>query len=366
MLHKLLVFSSLSLFAHNVVLGAIWVAEPIGKTLADADIAVIARIENITRGTKTAIIQLRTIQVLKGSPISEVLFAEFLPNNAGISQPRIPGLFLRGGPGDAGVWFLKEGKSAYQVLPMASASYLDEDAFLPLNAVDAATAPRGSVAQHLLNLQARWYESTASVGTMEDAKLLVSLGYAGADAVPVINGLIASARPVSHLIGLAAALRMGSVDALATVAQEFPTLRTNEKFRYVNQALQSYYMPETNSSFAALELILEAHSEMPNPDDAIASAMKRVGTKAALPVLSQILDSKDPQARLRAASIFADFAQFADADGVVRYGSPGPLASVTVYMNTPRKGSTASTEQYAQFWKQWWADHKSQLAVDAR
>jgi hypothetical protein len=97
-------------------------------------------------------------------------------------------------------------------------------------------------------------------------------------------------------------------------------------------------------------------------DDAIASSLARAGGKQVLPGMAAILSSLDPQARLRAASYFSEFALFADSRGNIS-GTQllGPFANETTKAMRPRRGSNLTTEEYAHFWLNWWGENRKTL-----
>ena len=100
-------------------------------------------------------------------------------------------------------------------------------------------------------------------------------------------------------------------------------------------------------------------------DVAAAAALAKIRTKEVLPAMAELLDSKDPQAQLRAASFFGLFTLFADKHGNMPEGGPrGPFCTPQTRAYMPRRDSTLTPAEYAEFWKGWWSDNQGALDFD--
>jgi len=351
---------SLALSIHCVATAALWGPRALNELGREADVVVVARLQAAERGPEAIRVQLEALRVLKGPASSRALVAEFFhsPQSPGIGPPLgIPGV------GSVGLWFLKEEGGAYRVLPQATAAYSGLDAYLPLMAADAEVEPSGTLDRQLLMYLTRSYEEFSSVrGDTTDWVLLRTLLHTDRqDALPMIRDLIVSPKAGLRIIGLTAGLRLGSDDALATLMKEYGALQTEPKFFLVRMELATTLTAESPTSFRLLEQMAAAHSDLPNLDDEVAAALARAGGKSVLPIMANLLDSKNEQAKLRAASYFARFAMFADEDGNLRPGHAGPFMSQSVQANAPRNDSGISADQYAQYWKSWWTQHRTLL-----
>jgi hypothetical protein len=100
---------------------------------------------------------------------------------------------------------------------------------------------------------------------------------------------------------LTAAIRLGSLDALSTVAQRTEELRSNPKWLRITDAIHNYFKPE-GAAIAPLQQIAALRSDIPGLDAAAGSALQKVGTKDVLPAMALMLDTHDPQAQLTAAA----------------------------------------------------------------
>lgn len=105
-------------------------------------------------------------------------------------------------------------------------------------------AMKGDPAQQLLTIVVNWYQSLAHPSTIDDQRLLVNLDRGNSqDTLALAREFIASPFPNNHVIGLTAAIRLGSDSAIATLARELPTLRAHPKFGRITEALHTYYQP---------------------------------------------------------------------------------------------------------------------------
>lgn len=210
-----------------------------------------------------------------------------------------------------GVWFLKEGPGAYQILPRVRFSYRAIDLFLPMTELGDLGLWSGALDDLLLRLQVRWYESIESP-----------------------TGL------------------------------ELSVLRSNPRFGLILGAIGMY--PKDTSWIPLLQRLARLHTDGPGVDLAVAGALRKIGTKAVLPAMADLLDSKDPAAKLAAASFFGVFTLLADAQGEIRDSAPiGPYATEQTRAFTPKAGTSIAASDYARWWKIWWSANHDRLALPA-
>ena len=248
-------------------------------------------------------------------------------------------------------------------MPLAEGDYSWSDAFLPVNLEDWP-ANQGTLQQQALQAVVNLYmhprPGATGIGIFG---LFVNLQYADRqDALGVADRLIASTDEKQHIVGLAAAIRLGSADALKLLSTEAEKLGPNPSFSLITSAIQLYYVPSGPSPLGPLEELIRLRSAAPGLDDAVAYALARVGTKAVLPLMAELLDSRDPQAQSRACFFFTRFAIFADKGGNISGDhAAGPFYSEAVRTHQPGRDPSKKPADYAAFWKAWWLEHRGQL-----
>ena len=129
----------------------------------------------------------------------------------------------------------------------------------------------------------------------------------------------------------------------------------------------------TPEAVSAFEKLIGLHSEIPGFDRAIGTAFVSIAnattaagsplsTKAVLPGMVGLLDSKDPNAQIRAASFMGYYSLFADKNGnITGSGIKGPFVTADTQQFTPSNVSTLTAAQYAGFWKVWWTQNQAKL-----
>lgn len=347
----------------------------VGELAQRADLVVVATIQQITDreladGTSTETIDLLAVRVLKGREAELPLIAKVVPG----PRPAI-GILPRSFVGTTGVWFLKENSGILEVLPLVREFFEGRDLFVPVQVTGQSPAPTGTLSQEVLAYQLYWYESLPYPTPTEDDLMFASLVHnSGQDAGNAIAALRSWATPSHRIPGIAAAIRLGSSDAILQVARELETLRSKSNFDLLSSTIRGYLGAMSLDVVGALEDLAALHSDVPGLDDAIGKALAAgVGdgfmsakapprSKANLHAMMLLLDSKDSAARLRSARFFAHFAQFADADGgIPGTAMAGPFASSEARRFDPAEGLTMSSTRYAQFWKKWCAQNRKQL-----
>jgi hypothetical protein len=119
-------------------------------------------------------------------------------------------------------------------------------------------------------------------------------------------------------------------------------------------AIGLYFRPHGTDAVRPLERIAALRLDAAGLDAAVGKALQKIGSKDVLPAMALLLDSRDPEAQLRAAAFFAYFAKFG--------GNPaGAFDSPAVDRQMPGKNSTETPAEYAQFWKAWWTGNKESL-----
>jgi hypothetical protein len=345
------------------VMGALLPGPPsMAQLQKDSDVIVMATLASIDDSQGFEAVQLDVSKVIQGQPGSLSIRAVVPPSSRpglGNRTPAKVGLVPRSLIGKAGIWFLKSGGSGWQVIPLDSGSREQIHTSIPADL--ALDAPSGTVNQQLLAWLVRWYQSLPSPPRVDqDFRLLRSLDAADPkDAKAAITPLLASLRTAQNGLGLAAAIRLGSVEALATIAQRTEELRSNPKLLQITDAIGLYFKPDGPPAIPALQQIAALHSDVAGLDAAVGSALQKIGTKDVLPAMALLLDSHDPKAQLRASWFFSYFATFTDKNGKISgSGMGGPFDSPAVRQQMPSNRSQETPAEYAQFWRSWWSTNK--------
>ena len=218
-----------------------------------------------------------------------------------------------------------------------------------------------------------WYRSLDHSRELDDNPFLSSFEPWNADSptpqqvISAVQPLIASSSLREQIVGLTAALRVGSTNALNTVIGEIPALQSQPQFLAITTAIGLYPKYKGQSWIAPLQQLVALHTAAPGVDVAALGALRTIGTPAILPVMAELLDSQDPQAQLGAASYFGTFSLLANTQGEISSSAPiiGPFATADTRAFTPRAGSATTPAQYVAFWKTWWSQNQAQLGFPA-
>jgi hypothetical protein len=266
-----------------------------------------------------------------------------------------------------GMWFLQEkagGNPA--VLALDQGEYTENAAFLPLPRGWVPRAGR-NIEQQLLSAVVASYLARRKPTGIDEGTLFVSLETADRqEAFAVVAELTSSAAVRDRIVGLAAAIRMGSDSALSLLAEDIDTLRSHEMFDRITRALQTYYKPSGPASIPALRRLAEIPADVPGLDLAVAKALQKLESRDVLPAMLRMLDSPDALAVRSAAWYFHFYAALAGPNGEINRTGDGqhPFRSA----ETARYGgrdSTITGGEHARFWKGWWQENRVRLGFPA-
>jgi hypothetical protein len=309
---------------------------------------------------------LSVAQVLKGQIGESTVTAALVPTDAHVVPSAIPGSLV----GQTGIWFLSQTLAGYQVVPTQAGQFLPDELFLPLTSSLAAATFSGGIQQQLLQYVVGWYQSLPNPTVRDDMKCLAALQSESTtpqDALAAANLLIGSPAVNAQVVGLTAAIGLGSDDAVAALSNLLGAIGSSPKLYLVTDALAIGYQPHGAASIPVLKRIVDQHSAVPGIGAAAGAALSKIVVKQTLPVMAELLNSSDPAAQLRAASFFGLFTLFADSSGTVSGGGPmGPFGTDQTRQYTPRKNSGITPRQYSAFWQQWWAENHSVFDSDDR
>jgi hypothetical protein len=326
-----------------------------------ADLVVVASVQQMTSDSTGGVeISLQQIVTLKGQSPPSPFEVRLDPSPLMMT---FAGQQIAKPAGATGVWFLRKTAGVYGVLPTEQGDYTEKAAFLP---VTAWWVPNRALSldEMLLDALVSSYQALSNPSTFEEGRLFVSLENADRGVgLRYAGRLMDSPVPDQRAVGFAAAIRIGSDDALMRLAQEVETLRSSNKFNHIVLALQTYYQPNGNSSILPLRRLVELHSDVAGLDVAVGKALQKIGTKETLPAIVVLLDSPDPLAQSTAAWYFGFYAALAGPDGNINRSGDGqhPFWSEGARQHTPKRSSTSTVAEQVSFWKAWWAENRTKL-----
>ena len=345
---------------------------PIAGLARDADFVAIGTIERATQtpGVKatdrTLTLELRLGQVLIGhssSPTVSATVAEqcYAGGSGGghtcifTTEMEMVGL--------TGLWLLKGGDGAYQIIPVEQAAHSATGLFLSDPGPLDAAVPPVDVDSLLLACEVKWIQSLDAPATSQDIAIYRAFGPSGQTqpnrehALAAIAPLLALSSPAQHAIGLVIALQAESADAMTQVVDEISTLRSNPRFDEIMFAIGAYPtggVPGSKSpQWIAPIARLIAMPEIPGMDASLAGALYRIGTPETWPLIVAMLDSKDPTAQLIAMR-------------TISMRVPRDMATAETHRFYPgMPGSPGPTSEYVEFWKAWWTQNRAALGFKA-
>jgi hypothetical protein len=377
-----------SILVLSLTLAIPLVASPLIELGNQADAIVLAKLQSMAADGNGGIdVRLQPTVTIKGGLPTLTISAQ-LPPSALMAQNRSRP--IQGPVGASGLWFLKEVSSgSYTVIPLLQGIYTENDSFLPVPEWWTPPEP-SSLNSKLYSALMAWYNSLSTASIKEDFAFLANFEphNAPSEALAAAQQLMQSAAPERRAIGLAAAIQLGSDDALLRLAGEIGTVRLSPKFIRIAAALQDSYQPRGTTSTQALLQLVSLHSDAPGLDLGIVRALGRFGqtsytppggagpavqaglgtpTKQTLPLIVAMLDSSDPKAQFAAASLIAQFAILANPDGEIIQGvsSTHPFQSGDTLRYQPKANSDISVAEYVSFWKSWWAQNRAKLGFPA-
>ncbi len=342
-----------------------WAPVPVEAVASASDYVVLATVA----GMNGAAIHLTIERWLKGQTGSADLSVGLPPVPAnGTASTVLPRSLV----GQRGLWFVQAKPASphfYEAIPLVSGVYRAQDLFLPIASSTALPQQPGEINQQILAALVAWYQGLAEPSPIDDLRLLASFeewrpGVTGMDpgvllaaAAPLTGSVIASQR----LLGLVISIRLGVNSALAAATAELASLSASPKFPLINEAIASY--PHDAGAIPGLATLAGIHSPIAGLDNAVATALDRIGGKTVVPVMVTILDSRDSEAQLRAAAFLGRYSLFADANGNVPVGSvpDGPFATPQTRQYMPGATAGLTTADYVSFWKSWWVTNSAAL-----
>ncbi len=211
------------------------------------------------------------------------------------------------------------------------------------------------------------YLSTPNPGTLRDIMVASLNSEHLEDSLATAKVLLASDSPDHQILALWAMLRLAPDNALRLLAEKAPALQSHRVFPILSFVLSTEYKPNGEASIAPLRQLAAAlRTSGVNFDVPVAAALRKIGTKAVVPAMVELLDSQDPTAQLHAARFLSEYALFADANGNIPASSgpgrvAGPWGTDVTQAHMPSRDSIMTAQDYAAFWKRWWAENKTKL-----
>lgn len=336
----------------------------LGKSSSIVAVGTLTAFEDEPNGQFT--LTLSVASVLKGPAGTTTVVAELAPKEGSQGPYAIPASTRSSLVGQTGLWFLSESANGYQVIPTQEGRSFPEEIFLPLRGSRATAVPPGTLDQQLLQYLVGWYQSLPNPTVRDDMRCLDGLqsGSTREDALAAADSLIHSVVVSSQVVGLTAAISLGSDDAVAALSASLKEIGSSPKFYLVTGALSALYQPHGAASIPVLKGIIDQHSAAPGINAAAGAALAKIAVKQTLPAMAELLNSAGPTAQLRAASFFGLFTLFADSQGRVSGGGPmGPFATDDTRRYMPSQDSGITPQQYALFWQNWWESNRARLGL---
>ena len=332
-------------------------------------IGIVKQIENTASWDQK--IELQLTSVLQGTPGSLDIVVNLAHSSGGMFAG---GVLTSTATGQKGVWFLKASGTGYQVMPIFENSVRPREVFIPIS--DAALQPVDSlgIGSQLLQYEVAAYMALSNPSVRDVSQLSSAiLEAAPKDAAIAVASLQGSVSLDQHTMGLAISISLGSPAAVMQATDEWDTIKASSKFGILMTAIEGFPAVRSSEAIAAFERLIGLHSDISGFDRAVSSAFLAIGgattaadsplpTKAVLPGVVALLDSKDSDTQIRAASFLAFFTLFADANGdMPRTGVAGPLATEATRQFTPSNAAPMAATQYTAFWKAWWAQNRAKF-----
>ena len=327
----------------------------------NADIVAFATAEKATQTPGavapdvTLTIQLRVTQALKGQPAMPDMLASVAERcgNGGSGRRPLCVRQTQDIAGLTGIWFLKSTDTGYQIQPRNPAAGSADELFLPLTGPPDPVPAPDKLDEALLKYLVRWFQALVGPEPRLDERLFA--GFQPWGTVPpseqqtltAVAPLIDSPYPGQHAAGLVVALRAGSADAMAQVVNELSALRSNPRFFEIVSAVGENKDP---SWIAPFRQLIALHADVPGLDAAAAGSLYRIGPQETLPLVAELLNSKDPGAQMIAVKTLAIWIPAGTLDNAKYY--PGMKAD-----------PSPTTPEFVAYWKTWWSQNRAHLGL---
>jgi hypothetical protein len=319
-------------------------------------------------GSTSAVFSLKVVRVIKGT-----LQAGSVVN---VGCPISNWAGEGGYPGEFGLWFLSQTAGGqFELIPALQGRYFSSS-FLPLlpdrapdNSNPQPATPNDSVAIEVATAM----QYPAELQSLQLTHLARGLFCVrNSTAVPVLYAkLAANANPEIQFFGLSGMVEMNNnASALAQLVANAGTIPTLSLLReYPLAAIASIH--DTRSATIS-ELDQLATSSDPGVQTSAAQSLSNIHTLETLPSLAAMLGAADPKIRALAMRGFSSFVDNLPVFQVSMVPSqsyrvpqgPTPYRTSDTARYDLSVGQVDPSREaiYVQFWKNWWATMKDQLA----
>lgn len=337
---------------------------PIGAAFDRADLVVFAQKSTLARGPDgTVSVTLLLVKALKGMPMAGSITA-VIGTNGMLRATLNPESSIERSA--THLWFLKahQTNGSYIVIPLVEGDFYWDDLFWDID--EAEWPSSGTLREQSLDAVVNAYlRPSRGRKRISDLALLVNLQNAeGAQCNSRAEYLASRTENKNRVLGIAAGLACGADWALEKLGRELTALKTEVSFEQITNALRWHFRPIDTSSLRQIEELIRLRTDAPGLDDSIAASLTRVNSKSVLPLFAQLLDSRDANAQLRAASFFAHFTRFADMGGNI---SPdqriGPWHTDETKAAAPGRDSRTSNADIVAFWRAWWKKNRTKIPI---
>ncbi len=256
---------------------------------------------------------------MKGTPTSSTLIASVPATSGGMAAITFSGsAWLASQPSGS----CNSQATAIKSYPRKQREYSPEELFWPLTGTATPTGRwkyrRAVVSVHRAVVHVALDHSQSR----DDAPFLSSFSNLRTQNSPAPQQVIAAVQPLiasssirEQIVGLTAALRVGSTDALNTFTARISTLQNDPEFSALTSAIGMYPKYKDQTWVAPLQNLVNLQTGAPGVDAAAAGALASIRSKGALPIMAELLDSKDPRTQLAAARYFGVFSLLANSNG---------------------------------------------------
>lgn len=363
----------ISFICYVSAFGGVAGSPDLDRLTREADAIVVADLSQAVAGTAalaipgTATLDLRIIRVLKGvEPAGAVVQATWL------RPPAVTGTALPSGATKQGIVFLKRSANQLSPISFTSPSTRLEDVYIPAVspvAADYLYQPQTSPFEKVLN------ELANAVDSMPENPLLqfVHHGSLEKHSSPAMLKLYTSLSqdnaPSRKVLGLAGLLRRGDPGALKQLELQWTDLMASPNRGLLEFGIEASYRNPDPAGVAVIGRLANNAALRLSLRKALAGALASIHSRESVPFLVQLLDSPDLELQSWGVGGLAFFANHGP-------GKPGAPMSAQTSGKEDAPFRTKDTlahfamggafeknrDNYVQFWKAWWAEHRQKLS----
>jgi hypothetical protein len=266
-----------------------------------------------------------------------------------------------------GIWFLIHSDSVtWDVLPVNGDGFIFSLCLTaaPILVTPYQYSPQIQSRDALVYEIAAGFESTP--GTAE--QMLLPRSLTGSAVQTVLNRFANSSNVALRSSGLAGLLSRSQEGSLTKLQELWPSIQDDPGSEVVISELRNSYRDPRPSCILRLIEIANASSTNPGLRSAAVRAITALHTKESLPFAAALLDSSDPEERMRGVFALSSFANgcpsqtpetgdtFLQCNSPSRYRNQETMAAFAF-----RRGPDEEELRLFSFWRNWWNTNKYSL-----